>query len=79
MLEFVNPVSIVSRRGAIAVWAHTMLKRVGKLKDDQRGGTAVEYGLILALVVLAAMGAIIGLASSTVDMWNNVAYQVEHA
>jgi pilus assembly protein Flp/PilA len=56
-----------------------MLKRVGKLKDDQRGGTAVEYGLILALVVLAAMGAIIGLASSTVDMWNNVAYQVEHA
>jgi pilus assembly protein Flp/PilA len=56
-----------------------MLKRLCKLKDDQAGATAVEYGLILALVVLAAMGAIVGLASATIEMWDNVAVQVDQA
>ena len=56
-----------------------MLKRVRKLKGDQDGATAVEYGLILALVVLAAMGAIVGLAGSTIEMWNNVADKVDNA
>ena len=59
--------------------ANYVLKRLGKLKDDQTGATAVEYGLIIALVVLAAMGAIVGLASSTIEMWNNVATEVEQA
>jgi pilus assembly protein Flp/PilA len=56
-----------------------MLKRLRKLRDDRKGATAVEYGLILALVVLAAMGAIVGLASSTIEMWSNVADNVTKA
>jgi pilus assembly protein Flp/PilA len=56
-----------------------MLKRLCKLKDDQTGATAVEYGLILALVVLAAMGALVGLASVTIEKWENVAEQVDQA
>jgi pilus assembly protein Flp/PilA len=56
-----------------------MIKRVCKLIGDQDGATAVEYGLILALVVLAAMGAIVGLAGSTIEMWGNVADQVDKA
>lgn len=43
-----------------------------KLRINDDGATAVEYGLILALVVLAAMGAIVKLADGTVSMWNNV-------
>lgn len=56
-----------------------MMMRVRKLGNDQRGATAVEYGLIVALVVLAAMGAIVGLASTTVEMWNNIADKVDNA
>jgi pilus assembly protein Flp/PilA len=39
---------------------------------DKRGATAVEYGLILALIALAAVTAIRGVATETTDMWNNV-------
>jgi Flp pilus assembly protein, pilin Flp len=56
-----------------------MLKRLRKLKGDHDGATAVEYGLILALVVLAAMGAIVGLAGTTIEMWGNVATKIDNA
>jgi pilus assembly protein Flp/PilA len=56
-----------------------MLTRLRKLGEDRKGATTIEYGLILALVVLAAMGAIVGLASSTLEMWGNVADQVDKA
>jgi pilus assembly protein Flp/PilA len=39
---------------------------------DKRGATAVEYGLILALIALAAVTAIRGVATETTNMWNNV-------
>jgi pilus assembly protein Flp/PilA len=45
---------------------------VGKLRRCRRGATAIEYGLILALVVLAMMAALRGLAGTTVNMWSNV-------
>lgn len=49
-----------------------MLKFVQRLIRNNNGATAVEYGLILALVVLACVGAITGLGGSTSGMWNNV-------
>ena len=51
------------------------LSRSGLLQC-QRGATAVEYGLILALVCLAALAAISNVANKTVGMWNNVATEV---
>ena len=45
----------------------SLLKRV---RADQRAATAVEYGLILALVVLAMFGALKSTATSTIAMWN---------
>lgn len=45
------------------------LKRLGV---EQRAATAVEYGLILALVVLAMFGALKATATSTISMWNMV-------
>lgn len=53
-----------------------MLRRLCKLMVSQDGATAVEYGLILALVVLAAMGAIVRVANGTLSMWSNVATEV---
>jgi pilus assembly protein Flp/PilA len=53
-----------------------MWKQLGKLSRDQRGATAVEYGLILALIFLAVVGAISLLATKTIDMWNHVSDEV---
>jgi pilus assembly protein Flp/PilA len=47
-----------------------------KLLRSVKGATAVEYGLILALVVIAAMVAIMGLADVTIGMWDNIAVHV---
>lgn len=55
------------------------MEQVRKFGTDRRGATTVEYALILALVVLASMGAIVGLGSITVEIWNNVADQVDKA
>lgn len=40
------------------------------------GATVVEYGLICALIVLAAMGAIVSFGTSAVGMWDNIATEV---
>lgn len=52
-----------------------ILGRMGLVKC-QRGATAVEYGLILALIVLAIMAAVSNVATKTTGMWNNVSTQV---
>jgi len=44
-----------------------------KLVDDQSGATAIEYGLILALIAIAMIGALNDVAGSTIDMWDKVA------
>lgn len=46
------------------------------LLQCQRGATAVEYGLILALIVLAMLGALSNFATKANGMWNNVATEV---
>lgn len=47
----------------------TFLKR---LVDDQSGATAIEYGVILALIVVAMIAALQALANTTIGMWGNV-------
>ena len=53
-----------------------MIDLFKKLYLSDTGATAVEYGLILALVALTAIVAISGVADQTVFMWNDVANQV---
>ncbi|GAA4811945.1 hypothetical protein GCM10023232_03940 [Sphingosinicella ginsenosidimutans] len=43
---------------------------------DEKGATAIEYGLIIAMVVLAMFGALSQLAGVTTGMWNNVSSEV---
>ena len=47
----------------------TLLKRDGA---DNAGATAIEYGLILALLALAAIGAMSGLGDETTTLWETV-------
>lgn len=48
-----------------------------KILADRRGATAVEYGLILAMIVLAMIGVLQALASETTGMWDHVSQQVQ--
>lgn len=50
-------------------------RRLSVLKC-QRGATAIEYGLILALIALAVIGSMTGVATKTSNMWGNVANEV---
>lgn len=50
-----------------------------RLASDRRGGTAIEYGLILALVVLVMFVSLQALAGVTTDMWSNVSSKVQNA
>jgi pilus assembly protein Flp/PilA len=43
---------------------------------DCKGATAVEYGLILSLLVIAMVASLQGVATKTSTMWNNVAATV---
>lgn len=49
---------------------------VKNLCRSEKGATAVEYGLIVALIAIAAMAAINGVANSTINMWDGVADKV---
>lgn len=46
------------------------------LLDDQRGASAVEYGLILALIFLAIMGGVAALGDSVKGRWNDISNRV---
>lgn len=52
------------------------LKRLGR---DTEGATAVEYGLILALIFLSMIGAVSSFGQTTIDMWNRVATTISAA
>ncbi len=52
---------------------------VAALSASRKAATAVEYGLILALVVMAAMIGIIGLGGASSETWGNIHAKVKAA
>ena len=56
-----------------------MASRLGRLWHDRRAATAVEYGFILAVVVLVMLVALHNLADTTTGLWNNMADKVTSA
>ena len=50
-----------------------------ELVEDTSGATAVEYGLIVALIVIAIIAAIQSVATATINMWNDTSSQVDEA
>jgi len=49
------------------------LKHIG---NDSQGATAVEYGLIISLIVLAMVGALQSVANSNTNQWSTVETRV---
>jgi pilus assembly protein Flp/PilA len=43
-----------------------------KLRADERGATAIEYGLICSLIIIAMMGGLQALGGGTNGMWGKV-------
>lgn len=52
------------------------MNRLRQFFIDDRGATAVEYGLIASLIVVAMIGSFKLVANQTTLMWNNVSNQV---
>ncbi|WP_260598905.1 Flp family type IVb pilin [Sphingomonas endolithica] len=50
-----------------------------KLARDHSGGTAIEYGLIAALIVIAMIASLAEVANTTTTMWNGVNTKVDRA
>jgi pilus assembly protein Flp/PilA len=49
---------------------------LAKLKHDAKGATAVEYGLILALIVIAMLSGASALGVGVNEMWGEMANKV---
>lgn len=54
-----------------------MARFTSTLLGDERAATAVEYGLIAALVVIAMLGALYQVAGVTTGMWGGVSDRVK--
>lgn len=55
------------------------MRRFGRIIKNERGATAVEYGLILALIFLAMVVAVAALGVTTRGLWGDVSGQVRNS
>lgn len=56
-----------------------IIRTIARALRQQRGATAIEYGLILAVMVIAMIVGLTALADSTTGMWNTVDTKVRVA
>ena len=56
-----------------------MYSTIRSFYKDESGATAIEYGLIAALVSVAAIAALRGMGNSLSNMFNYVGSQLDHA
>ena len=54
-------------------------KNFRRLRRDKRGATAIEYGLIVALIGVAIMGALSGLGGGVGGMWTKLNNAVQNS
>ena len=47
------------------------------LLRDRKAATAVEYGFIVAMIVLAMIAALVQLGDTTSNLWSNVSNKVQ--
>ena len=55
----------------------TIRKLIGTFGGDESGSTAIEYGLIASLVVIASIGAFDAVANENTGLWAVVTKKVE--
>lgn len=56
-----------------------LFKFLRKLRKDEEGATAIEYGLIAALVSVAAIGAMTAMGDSLQNIFTEVSDQLDNA
>jgi len=56
-----------------------LIKLIRRLTKNRRGATAIEYGLIVALIAITMVVGFKSLANTTIGMWTNVSTKVEAA
>ena len=50
----------------------SLMRRIRKFLKDEGGTTAVEYAVMLALIILVALGAIATVGDAANFMWNDL-------
>jgi pilus assembly protein Flp/PilA len=55
-----------------------MLKLMRALARDRKGATAIEYGLIVSLVIIGMIVALTNFADTSIGMWNNISNKVQN-
>ncbi len=48
------------------------IRTMRRLRSDRRGATAIEYGLIVALIAVAAIGGMSSLGGGSNGMWGRL-------
>lgn len=56
-----------------------LIRHFAALSCNQRGATAVEYGLIVAMIVIAMFASLQGVGEVTTKMWNDMSKKVQDA
>lgn len=55
------------------------IRMLRRLRSDKRGATAIEYGLIAALIAVAAIGGMKSLGGGANGMWGRLDNKVDQA
>ena len=55
------------------------IRTMGRLRSDKRGATAIEYGLIAALIGVAIIGSLSKLGGGSNGMWGRLDSELEAA
>lgn len=55
------------------------IRKLRRMRSDKRGATAIEYGLIVSLIVVAIIGALSALGGGAGGMWGKLDAEVSNA
>ncbi len=48
-----------------------MIRKLRRFLEDESGPTAVEYAVMLALIIIVCIGAIASVGQQTADLWSS--------
>jgi pilus assembly protein Flp/PilA len=74
-----NGVTGCSGRGPEEGGVDAIRRNFRRLRTDQKGATAIEYGLIAALIVIAMMGGLRAMGGGAGGMWSNISQAVQNS
>lgn len=57
----------------------TFSARIQRFLQDEDGPTAVEYAVMLALILLAVIGAVTAVGNSTSELWQDNTTRIQEA